>query len=666
MLLKPTKKFFIILFVAFIFTFAVYFVYIERFGLHWNQSNSKNTISENETIIKNTNSPPINAPSSPLNPLNPLKPLKPSNSPIPPIPPITLINQNSNNNDNDFNQEPDYDEKTLNKDNTSDDKEENNDSSENKNPQNNDEHASNQIHENSNETIETNDKETDSKPNDASTHPSNEEESENNESNGEQATESKKEENQAQEDIKENNYYTSSKQETEKQNPDVESKRDAIRNAFKHAWNGYRSKAWGHDDLKPISGTSSDWVPGGIGMTVIDGITTAWIMGLEEEYNQAKEFIINNLSFNRDRLISVFETTIRALGGLVSAYDLTGEKGFLDKAIDLGDRLLKAFQSKTGVPYAQVNLKTGSKANCWAPGGTVLSEWSTLQLEFRRLSLVSGDPKYDRAVTKIMEVFDRHNREDGLYPVFYSNEADKFTTGHISFGAWGDSFYEYLLKQYLLTDKTENKYLELYKKSMNGMFKHLVKRSSPSNLLYIEEKGGSKPHKMDHLVCFAAGMLLLGSDLTGNKERDYNSGLELVNTCYETYRRMKSGLGPETVIFKNNDFYPDEKKYLLRPETVESIFYAWRFTHDEKYREWGWKIFQSIERHTKTQYGYASVNSVDEESPKRYDEMHSFFLAETLKYLYLLFSPDNLIPLDKFVFNTEAHPLKIENISNNQ
>mmetsp|Transcript_2149 Transcript_2149/g.7836 ORF Transcript_2149/g.7836 Transcript_2149/m.7836 type:complete len:587 (-) Transcript_2149:2011-3771(-) len=456
---------------------------------------------------------------------------------------------------------------------------------------------------------------------------------------------------------------TSSTQETNPLPPQVDQRRTAIRNAFKHAWQGYKSRAWGHDDLKPLSGSFSDWVRGGVGMTIIDGIDTAWIMGLQDEYKDGLNWIRENLHFNKPSSISVFECTIRVLGGLVSAFDLTGEEIFKQKAREIADRLAPAFGSKTGVPFAQVNLGTGAKMNNgWAAGGTVLSEWSTIQLEFRRLSMITGDPQYDALVTRVMEVFERHQRADGLYPTFYSNQMDRFTNAHVSFGAWGDSFYEYLLKQYLLTGKTEPKYLEWYKKSMDGMFEKLVKKSKPSGFTYIQEMNGpSGPNKMDHLVCFAGGMLLLGSDFTGKKERDVEAGLAITETCRETYKRSASGLGPETFIFtEGQDFVPGVKDYLLRPETVESLFYAWRYTHDQKYRDWGWEIFEAIEKHCKTPYGYCSVRNVASPTPLKADEMHSFYLAETLKYLYLLFSPDELISLDAFVFNTEAHPMRIE------
>lgn len=143
---------------------------------------------------------------------------------------------------------------------------------------------------------------------------------------------------------------------------------------------------------------------------------------------------------------------------------------------------------------------------------------------------------------------------------------------------------------------------------------------------------------------------------------------ELTYTCYQMYRRMPTGLSPEVAGMNLNPAGADDlfvtfgtQHNLQRPETVESIFYMYRATHDPKYREWGWQIFEAFEKHTRVKAGYASIDSVRRpENPGHRDKMETFYLAETLKYLYLLFS-DNpaLLPLDKFVINTEAHPLPV-------
>jgi len=297
-----------------------------------------------------------------------------------------------------------------------------------------------------------------------------------------------------------------------------------------------------------------------------------------------------------------------------------------------------------------------------------LAEFATLQLEFRKLSMLSGDSKYDDAVTRVMDVMERDGirPSDGLYASSFNILETRFSNDHLTFGAWADSAYEYMLKQYILTNMTEPRYKRMYSTAMEGMFRLMWKESNPGKLKYIGEYRRSVgiDHKMDHLVCFAGGMLALG--YYRNITRDYKyleAGAEMTKTCNEMYARMPTGLSPETVIFnQHNDFHSGVPYYILRPETVESIFYMYRITRDEKYREWGWKIFESLEKYCKVAHGgYSGLVNVQNEATtgNQDDFMQSFFLAETLKYLYLLFSPSSVIRLDEWVFNTEAHPLRI-------
>jgi Glycosyl hydrolase family 47 len=176
-------------------------------------------------------------------------------------------------------------------------------------------------------------------------------------------------------------------------------------------------------------------------------------------------------------------------------------------------------------------------------------------------------------------------------------------------------------------------------------------------------------HKMDHLVCFMGGSLALGAytDPLGlqstRAQRDLKTARALTYTCYQMYARMKTGIAPEFVQFHaGNDFSIGRgaPHYLLRPETVESFFILNQLTGDPIYREWGWEVFQSIEKYCKTAIAYGALSNVQDTEQQPRDKMESFFLAETIKYLYLLQDPDTEIDvLNKHVFNTEAHPLRI-------
>src|ERR1700716_1616439 len=138
-----------------------------------------------------------------------------------------------------------------------------------------------------------------------------------------------------------------------------ERRADDVRAEFLHAWQGYKKYAWGHDDLKPLSKTYHDWYAEPLLMTPVDALDTMILMGLKEEAASTRAYINKNLSFDKDLSVQNFEITIRLLGGLLSSYQLTGDKRLLNLAEDLGIRLLPVFTSPTGIPYRYVNLKTG-------------------------------------------------------------------------------------------------------------------------------------------------------------------------------------------------------------------------------------------------------------------------------------------------------------------
>lgn len=165
---------------------------------------------------------------------------------------------------------------------------------------------------------------------------------------------------------------------------------------------------------------------------------------------------------------------------------------------------------------------------------------------------------------------------------------------------------------------------------------------------------------MEHLSCFVGGMLALASQYIPTEEVEewwLPTGVEITRTCYEMYHNSPSGLAPEVVSFDQNGMQPIDAHYKLRPETLESLFYLYRITGNETYRDWSWDIFQAINNKTKTTYGFATVQNVLERSPTLEDKEETFMGAETLKYALLTQLPSTAMSLDKFVFNTEAHPL---------
>ncbi|KAG8987152.1 mannosyl-oligosaccharide alpha-1,2-mannosidase [Tulasnella sp. JGI-2019a] len=501
-------------------------------------------------------------------------------------------------------------------------------------------------------------------------------------------------------------------------------RRAAIVDAFKHAWRGYERDAWGYDNYHPLSrkGTNLGEAEQGIGYMIIDVLDALMILAdgaqrKDEELNEmlarAAEWVESSLDFDNGGEVNTFETTIRILGGLLSAHHLhtlhyadpttRGWSVYLDKAIDLADRMLPSFDTPSGLPLSNTDLsKRMGRGDSDNNGWCSTAEVTTLQLEFKYLSHLTGNDVYWRKVERAMQVVRDAFPPNApqLPPIFIDPNTGQLVPFDIRLGSRGDSYYEYLLKQYLQTNRTESVYRQMYDASMDGAHDHLFERTEQQNLLYSVE---IYPHrdqngqpawalrrKQDHLVCFLGGSLLLGATEAhgelpptfegGRKARDWKSGEDLIETCMETHNTA-TGLSPEIAMFDKDPIQRDptddrewyikgntrgddllDARYILRPETVESLFIAYRLSGDSKYRDWGWKIFKAIEKHCKLDDGgYTSIRNVDkvEGDEGRTDMMETFFLGETLKYLYLLFSDTTEIPLTDYVFNTEAHPLPV-------
>lgn len=451
-----------------------------------------------------------------------------------------------------------------------------------------------------------------------------------------------------------------------------------VRDAFLHAWKGYRKHAWGNDELKPISKEGKDTF-GNIGMIVLDSLTTLWLMGLHSEFERAADFVEQDLDFDTaDREISVFEINIRALGGLLGAHALTGRKIFLTRALELGERLLPALNSTSGLPWPRWNIARQGQVPTTEP--TILAEAGTLQLEFRHLTAISGDVRFRDAADHCFNVV-QATSSAGLKSVHLTppwESPARALPDKIQMGALADSYYEYLLKQWVQSPE-EGRFKDLWLKLMDELPRLVVPRPDdkegkvPKYKLTEHGPDGRVYFRMDHLSCFTPGMIALGlqripdSDLDSKRRRMWTRMAEgLTESCAELWTSSPTGLAPEFVNLNPRD--PSKfaevpegfgRHSFLRPETAESLFYLYRLTGDEKYRKLGKKIFKAIVKHAKTEIGYASVEDVGSVPTKKMDEMQSFVMAETFKYLYLLFAPADALDLDRYVLNTEAHPLRI-------
>lgn len=457
---------------------------------------------------------------------------------------------------------------------------------------------------------------------------------------------------------------------------EILAKRNFIKNMTLHAWNGYKTFAWGKNELKPISkrGHSAGIFGGGggndLGASIVDALDTLYIMGFEKEFADGKDWIVKNLNLNINVEYSTFEVNIRFIGGLIALHSLSGEKVFLDKAEEIAILFLPIFDSPSGIPYSLFNPKTKNKRNYnWASGScSILAEFGSLSLEFNYLSDLTGKEIYRNKVNKIFKVLEKVE-DNGLYYNYINPNSGKWCNRDATLGALADSFYEYLIKLWVYGNKKDDKLLQTFLKSMKAAQSKLIGKSLSGLTFAGEYSGGRLQYKMGHLACFSGGMFALTAmqvkDLSPEDHDNFkNLAIEITRTCHESYIRSPTHIGPESFHFNsnskeavsNND---NEKYYILRPEVVEAYFYLWRMTKDNKYREWAWDAAMAIEKHCRTNDGYSGIRNVYDVNSSKDDVQQSFFFAETLKYLYLIFSDDDTIPFDKYVFNTEAHPMLI-------
>ena len=413
---------------------------------------------------------------------------------------------------------------------------------------------------------------------------------------------------------------------------------DSVKQEFLHAWNGYKEYAWGHDALRPLTKSYRDWYDESLLMTPVDAFDTMVLMGLDEEAEEAKQLIFEKLSFDKDFYVQNFEVNIRLLGGLITAYQLDGDQRFLDLAVDLADRLLPAFDSETGMPYVRVHLQTGEKQ--WVQNNP--AEIGTIMLEFGTLSKLTGNNTYyDIAKKATVALYNKRSELDLIGTVINveTGEWDDTTT-HISGRI--DSYYEYLYKAWILFGDEDFK--EMWETSIAAVNKHLADETDTGFWYgYAEmEVGEVVSTNYGALDAFMAGLLALSGDLERAKK--------LQESNFKMWQLHE--IEPEGINYSTMEI--NYGAYVLRPENIESAFYLYRLTGEEKYLEQGRIMFQSLVTYCRNDVGYAALSDVV--TKEKSDDMESFFLAETLKYAYLLFAPESTLDLDEAVFNTEAHP----------
>ncbi|EKX52850.1 hypothetical protein GUITHDRAFT_64693 [Guillardia theta CCMP2712] len=395
---------------------------------------------------------------------------------------------------------------------------------------------------------------------------------------------------------------------------------------FEFSFNGYMQWAYPYDELRPISCSGKDlFGQGGYKLTLIDALDTLAIMGNLSAFDAAVRKVMAEVSFDVDINVSVFETNIRALGGLLSAHFLAlrflswYDNELLLLAVDLADRLMPAFNTKTGIPYGTVNLRRGVP-----PGETVITSAAgggTNLLEFVMLSRLTLDPKYELAARRATAGLWSRRSRLGLVGNHINIDSGVWTHLDSGLGTNIDSLYEYLVKAHFLFGDGDS--LHMFSECYAGIMKFLRKGAW---YLDVNMQSGTVSWMVySSLASFWPGLQVLFGDIDAAVESQY--------AIHSLWRRF--GGIPEAFNLEAGKLHTGAEGYPLRPETVESIYYLYQqATHDPVWLSMGLDILVSLKSLMKTRCGYAAMVRLE-------DRMDSYFLAETLKYLFLLFDRDH-------------------------
>lgn len=486
----------------------------------------------------------------------------------------------------------------------------------------------------------------------------------------------------------------------------------AVKQTFEIAWDGYYQYALGNDTLRPISRTSDNGL-NGWGASIVDALSTSLIMGDERIIKQIVDYIpeidYDTPKTPPDVTISLFETTIRHLGGLLSAHDLlTGPlmklapgdsedkvSAILKQAVHLADLLKVGFDTPSGVPINDLYFGPPRPSNETQNG---LATVGTLVLEWTRLSDITGIKEYGELAQKGESYLLNPQPPLGEpFPGLLGTNIDVRNGSFLdSSGGWNggtDSFYEYLMKMYVYDTRRFAHYKDRWIAAADSSIKYLASHPTtrPDITFLAAYKGRDNlSFVLTHLACFDGGSFILGG-LTLDRQDYIDFGLELVKGCHNTYVSTATGIGPEVFRWQddkvplnatnnggppvNQSMFYDKAgfwiptngdDYVLRPEVIESFYYAWRATGDPMYQEWAWDAYLAINRTTRVGAGYSDIDHVNVPGGGGFsnDNQESFFFAEVLKYSYMIHAEEapwqvSATHDNQFVFNTEAHPVKV-------
>lgn len=416
-----------------------------------------------------------------------------------------------------------------------------------------------------------------------------------------------------------------------------------VRAEMAWAWDLYRAHAWGKDEIKPVSGGFSSFPlkDHHLGLSLVEALDTLWLMGLDSRFQDGVDWVKAQLDFDVDGEVSVFETSIRLVGGLLSAHLACGDAVLLAKAKDLADRLLPAFDTPSGMPMRKINLRTGKTSQpVTSPAdiATYLPEWGTL-------SQLTHDPRYrDTARKAVIALFDRRSRLD-LVATQIDVRNGEWRDRRATVGSYCDSFFEYLWDSWQLLGDADCKHM--YDVCTAAILKH-QQAWKDGRLWFADvdfESGRIMSTEQDELASFYGGLLGQGGAM--------KQGAAYTESWAGVQARF--GILPETYDYASGT--ATRKGNALRPELADAAFTLWLIDRKPRWRQIGRDHFLAMKRWNKARYGYTDLADVTSDPKYQADHCPGYWWSEQMKYYYLLFADTPRFDYRRNYLSTEGNVL---------
>lgn len=407
------------------------------------------------------------------------------------------------------------------------------------------------------------------------------------------------------------------------------------------AWDNYRQRAWGKDEVKPVTGGFSSFPlkRGHLGLTIVEALDTLWVMGLDAQFSDGIAWVKERLDFAVDGEVSVFETSIRLLGGLLSAHHASGDPVLLTKAKDLADRLLPAFSTPTGMPLRFVNLKTGAARDprsSPAEVATYLPEWGTL-------SRLTGDPRYaDAARRAVTALFERRSPLN-LFATSIDVNTGQWRSNRATIGPLADSFYEYLWDSWQLLGDAASR--RMYETATAAILKHQqVWQDGALWFADVDFRTGKVLSSEQHaLAAFFGGLLAQGGAM--------REGAAYTQSWVAVLEQF--GVLPEAYDFRTRR--ATKKANWLVPELADAAFNLWLVDGQDRWRQILRTHYQEMKRWQKARYGYTQLSNV--ETKRQADRCPGYWWSEQMKYYYIAFADTPRFDYKRNYLSTEGNVL---------